>query len=62
MMFVRSKPKLTPTETRLVEQTELLTKESIGKINAFFASQWADFRKAVEGITLKQFKDYEAIK
>lgn len=62
MMFVRSKPKLTPTETRLVEQTELLTKESIGKINAFFASQWADFRKAVEGMTLKQFKDYEAIK
>ncbi|MFN4145603.1 MAG: VPS10 domain-containing protein [Runella sp.] len=55
--FLRSKSEVTPSEIRLVEQTETLTKEAIEQINAFFKRTWADFRKTVEATTLPLFKD-----
>jgi hypothetical protein len=46
----------------LVEELETLTKESIEKINTFFAGNWADYRKKVEATPMKTFKDYSPIK
>lgn len=50
------------TESIILEQFDGLTRESIVKINAFFASNWLDFRKKVESMKLNMFKDYEMIR
>jgi hypothetical protein len=50
------------TESIILEQFDGLTRESIAKINVFFASNWLDFRKKVESMKLNMFKDYEMIR
>jgi DNA polymerase/3'-5' exonuclease PolX len=59
MGYINSK-QITPTKAdiMLVEQLETLTKETIEKINKFFANNWAEYRKKVESTPLKTFKDY----
>jgi photosystem II stability/assembly factor-like uncharacterized protein len=61
-ILLRTKPAVTTTETNLVEQTETLTKEVVATINDFFAKQWPEYRKAVEGTQVKLFKDYQPIR
>jgi photosystem II stability/assembly factor-like uncharacterized protein len=51
----------TKGDIRLVEELETLTKESIEKINTFFAGNWVDYRKKVEATPMKTFKDYSPI-
>lgn len=60
--YINSK-QITPTQAdiRLIEQLESLTKETIGKVNKFFTSNWADYRKKVEATPMKTFKDYVPI-
>jgi hypothetical protein len=55
--YLRAKPEVTASELRLVEHTEELTAEAIGKINTFFATAWADFRKTVEATPIKWMKE-----
>jgi photosystem II stability/assembly factor-like uncharacterized protein len=59
MGYINSKL-IAPTnaDLKLVEQLEILTKESIEKVNKFFATNWTDYRKKVESTPLKTFKDY----
>jgi hypothetical protein len=51
---------ITPTnaDVKLVEELETLTKETIEKVNKFFATNWTEYRKKVESTPLKTFKDY----
>ncbi|MDZ7897968.1 MAG: hypothetical protein U5N85_08065 [Arcicella sp.] len=62
MNYINSK-QITPTKAdeNLVEQLETLTKESIEKVNKFFANNWLEYRKKVESTPLKTFKDYMPI-
>ena len=48
----------TKADITLVEQLESLTKETIEKVNKFFATNWTEYRKKVESTPLKTFKDY----
>jgi photosystem II stability/assembly factor-like uncharacterized protein len=59
MGYINSKL-IAPTnaDVRLVEQLETITKETIEKVNKFFATNWTDYRKKVESTPLKTFKDY----
>jgi photosystem II stability/assembly factor-like uncharacterized protein len=59
MNYINSK-QITPTkaDVTLVEQLETLTKETIEKVNKFFATNWTEYRKKVESTPLKTFKDY----
>jgi photosystem II stability/assembly factor-like uncharacterized protein len=59
MGYINSKL-IAPTnaDVRLVEQLETLTKETIEKVNKFFATNWTEYRKKVESTPLKTFKDY----
>jgi hypothetical protein len=59
MGYINSKL-ITPTnaDVKLVEQLETLTKETIEKVNKFFTTNWAEYRKKVESTPLKTFKDY----
>ncbi len=59
MNYINSK-QITPTkaDVTLIEQLETLTKETIEKVNKFFATNWTDYRKKVESTPLKTFKDY----
>ncbi|MCU0338451.1 MAG: hypothetical protein MUE30_01090 [Spirosomaceae bacterium] len=56
LIYARSKPEITTAETRLVENLETMTKEATDKIENFFSTQWADFRKYVEANPVKLFK------
>jgi photosystem II stability/assembly factor-like uncharacterized protein len=62
MNYISSK-QISPTkgDINLVEQLEILTKESIEKINNFFANNWLEYRKKVEANPVKTFKDYSPI-
>jgi photosystem II stability/assembly factor-like uncharacterized protein len=62
MRYIGSK-QIAPTKDDiiLVEQLEILTKDSIGKINKFFATNWLEYRKKVEATPMKTFKDYTPI-
>ena len=59
MGYINSKL-IAPTnaDLKLVEQLETLMKESIEKVNKFFATNWTEYRKKVESTPLKTFKDY----
>ncbi len=59
MGYINSK-QIAPTnaDVKLVEQLETLTRESIEKVNKFFATNWTEYRKKVESTPLKTFKDY----
>jgi photosystem II stability/assembly factor-like uncharacterized protein len=62
MGYVSSR-QINPTkdDINLVEQLEVLTKDSIEKINKFFATTWTEYRKKTEATPMKTFKDYAPI-
>ncbi|MDZ7935253.1 MAG: hypothetical protein U5M51_09865 [Emticicia sp.] len=63
MMYLNSRQSSpSKTESIILEQFDSLTKESIAKVNTFFATNWLDFRKKVESMKLNMFKDYEMIR
>ena len=63
MNYIDSKQiTLTADDIKLVEQLEILTKETIEKINDFFANNWTAYRKKVEATPIKTFKDYLPIR
>lgn len=51
----------TKTETLLVDQAEMLSNETITKVNAFFSKQWADYYKKVQATPLEFIKEYPPI-
>jgi hypothetical protein len=51
----------TITELQLVEQAEALTREALGKVNAFFSSHWAAYYKKVQATPVEVVKEYEPI-
>ena len=63
MMYLGNRQS-SPSETELIilEQFDGLTRESIAKINVFFAGNWGEFRMKVESMKLNMFKDYEMIR
>jgi hypothetical protein len=49
-------------EDRAIADAKVAADEVATKVNAFFAKDWADFRKLVEATPIKKFKEIEAIK
>jgi hypothetical protein len=49
-------------EERAIAEAKVAADEVATKVNAFFAKDWADFRKLVEATPIKKFKEIEAIK
>ena len=49
-------------EDRAIENAATAADNVVIKVNAFFAKDWADFRKLVEANPVKKFKDIETIK
>ncbi len=45
-------------EKILVDRAEAMINAAVGKINNFFAGQWANYRKQVESNPVKLFKEY----
>ncbi|SOE19866.1 Uncharacterized protein SAMN06298216_0367 [Spirosomataceae bacterium TFI 002] len=59
--YVRSKSKIGAAEMLLVENAEAETEKTIEKVNAFYETQWASYRKLIESMKVPVFKDYEKI-
>lgn len=51
----------TKTETQLVDQAEMLSKETVMKVNQFFSKQWADYYKKVQATPLDPLKEYSPL-
>ncbi|MDX5422969.1 MAG: hypothetical protein LPK14_11995 [Hymenobacteraceae bacterium] len=51
----------TQTEIQLMEQAEALTIETLNKVNTFFNTQWADYRKKVQATPVIVVKDYTEV-
>ena len=49
-------------EQRVITEATVAADEVAAKVNAFFAKDWADFRKLVEATPIKKFKEVETIK
>jgi hypothetical protein len=49
-------------EQRVIEEANVAAADVATQVNAFFAKDWAGFRKLVEATPIKKFKDIEAIK
>jgi hypothetical protein len=49
-------------EDRAIAEAVIAANEVAAKVNAFFAKDWADFRKLVEATPIKKFKEIETIK
>jgi len=49
-------------EDRAIAEATIAANDVATKVNAFFAKDWADFRKLVEETPIKKFKEIEAIK
>jgi hypothetical protein len=49
-------------EEQKLKDAEAAIQTVVEKANAFFANEWASFRKLVEATPIKKFKDYEVIK
>jgi hypothetical protein len=49
-------------EERMIAAAKVAADEVALKVNAFFAKDWADFRKLVEATPIKKFKEVETIK
>ena len=49
-------------EERMIAAAKVAADEVAIKVNAFFAKDWADFRKLVESTPIKKFKEVETIK
>ena len=48
-------------EEQLVKNAEDLIAEAVKRINNFYATRWADYRKLVESTRVNLFKDYQPI-
>ena len=46
-------------EEEKLKDAEAAIRTVVEKANAFFANEWAAFRKLVEATPIKKFKDYE---
>ncbi|MCC9138443.1 hypothetical protein ACFSKU_12740 [Pontibacter silvestris] len=51
----------TRTETELIEQAEVLTQETLNKINRFFSTQWVTYSKKVQSVPLNIVKEYSSL-
>jgi hypothetical protein len=51
----------TNDDVKQVEILEELTKSIVEKVNKFFAEDWTNYRKKVEGTPMSPFKDYQPI-
>ncbi|WP_290708801.1 hypothetical protein, partial [Flavihumibacter sp. CACIAM 22H1] len=61
--YISAKPvKPGDQEEQLVKDAEVKLEEAVAKINAFFSSKWASYRKLVEANPVNLFKEYEPIK
>ncbi len=60
--YLRSKPAVTAAERNMLKDAETLTAEAVAKVNEFFATQWAAYRKTAAAAPLSVFKEFEAIK
>ena len=49
-------------EQRVIAEATVAADDVAAKVNAFFAKDWADFRKLVEATPIKKFKEIETIK
>ena len=49
-------------EQRVIAEANVAAADVVSQVNAFFAKDWADFRKLVEATPIKKFKEIEAIK
>ncbi|MTI22408.1 hypothetical protein E1176_15355 [Fulvivirga sp. RKSG066] len=49
------------TEKRLVEQAESKLKAHLEEINAFFNTEWKNYREEMEKLELSPFEDYETL-
>ena len=49
-------------EDRAIAAATVAAADVATKVNAFFAKDWADFRKLVESTPIKKFKEIETIK
>ncbi len=52
----------TTTEEKLMDECDIMVKEAIEKVNAFYTSQWPGYREKIENTKLILFKDYEPLK
>ena len=50
-----------PQEEQLVKNAEEMINVAVKRINQFYASNWANFRKQVESTKVSLFKDYKPI-
>jgi len=50
-----------PQEEQLVKNAEDAINAGVKRINNFYATKWADYRKFVEGTKINLFKDYKPI-
>jgi hypothetical protein len=50
-----------PQEEQLVKNAETMIDEAVKRINRFYATRWADYRKQVESTKINLFKDYQPI-
>jgi hypothetical protein len=50
-----------PQEEQLVKNAEELIQAAVNRINRFYSTKWADYRKQVEGTRINLFKDYQPI-
>ncbi|WP_461125652.1 hypothetical protein [Spirosoma aerophilum] len=48
----------TKTESQLVDQAEMLSKQTITKVNQFFSRQWSEYYKKVQATPLETMKEY----
>jgi hypothetical protein len=49
-------------EERVIAEAKVAADKVATQVNAFFAKDWADFRKLVESTPIKKFKEVETIK
>ena len=50
-----------PQEETLVKNAEAHINAAVDRINRFFSTSWADYRRQVEGTRVNLFKDYQPI-
>ena len=62
MLIVRKNTMPGEQEEQKLKDAEAAIQSVVEKANAFFANEWAAFRKLVEATPIKKFKDYEVIK
>ena len=61
--LITGKPTLpSMQEEKKIQEAEAIVKDALSKVNTFFSTDWAGFRKLVETTPVIKFKEYESIK